>query len=187
LINQLIQKIRHHPRSHSHTEALIASLGAFSGMALIYFMMLELSLPSNSLALLAASTGATALLIFALPDSEFSHPWSVLGGHSISGLIGVACFQWLDNNFLSSALSVSLAIFAMHAFKCLHPPGGATALLAVIGGEQITSLGFSYLLFPVFSNALGLLLIAGVFNYCARPALRALEKRFVILEEENKP
>jgi CBS-domain-containing membrane protein len=160
-------------------------MGAFAGIALIYFIMLELALPSNSLALLAASTGATALLIFALPDSEFSQPWSVLGGHTLSGLVGVTCFQLLDNNFLSSALSVSLAIFVMHALKCLHPPGGATALLAVIGGEPITSLGFSYLLFPVLSNVLVLILIAGIFNYLLIPALQSCFRRQPVNEEDS--
>lgn len=184
MITKLFTKFRHYPRSHSHTDAFVASVGAFSGIALIYFIMMELALPANSLALLAASTGATALLIFIMPESEFSRPWSVLCGHSVSSFIGVTCFQLLDSNFLSSALSVSFAIFFMHILKCLHPPGGATALLAVIGGEQITSLGYNYLLFPVLLNVLVLILIASIFNYLFIPVLKACFSKIDVDKED---
>jgi CBS-domain-containing membrane protein len=53
----------------------------------------------------------------------------------------------------------------MHYLNCLHPPGGATALSAVIGGQAVHQLGYQYLLTPVLLNVVTLLLIAIVFNY----------------------
>ena len=177
MITHLIHKLRHRPRSHSHTEALIASFGAFLSITVIYYIMLELTLPSNTLLLLAASTGSTALMMFSWPKSEFSHAWSALAGHTISGCIGVSCFQLLGDSFLASALSVSLALVFMHMLKCLHPPAGATALLAVIGGEQVTRLGFSFVLFPIFSNILLLVIVAQILNGLILPRLHALKIR----------
>jgi len=96
--------------------------------------------------------GAAAVLLYAAPHSPLTQPWSFVGGHLISASIGVTCAHWVPDLFLASGLAVGLAIFAMHELNCLHPPGGAAALVAVIGGDQIHALGYLYVLMPVGLN-----------------------------------
>jgi CBS-domain-containing membrane protein len=83
----------------------------------------------------------------------------------LSALVGVACRQLLHPNlWLAAALAVSTAIAVMHATRTLHPPGGATALIAVTGGDMIHDLGFRHALFPVGGGAVILLLLALFVN-----------------------
>jgi len=86
------------------------------------------------------SMGASAVLLFAVPHSALGHLWNVIGGHLISSAIGVACYQRLPSNGIAAGASVGLAIGAMYYTRCIHPPGGATALAAVIGGQNIHAL-----------------------------------------------
>lgn len=90
--------------------------------------------------------------------------WNVIGGHLISAAIGVACYQWLPSGGIAAAASVGLAIGAMYYARCIHPPGGATALAAVIGGPNIHALGYGYILTPVAINTATILLVALLFN-----------------------
>ena len=87
------------------------------------------------------SMGASAVLLFAVPHSALGQLWNVIGGHLISAAIGVACYQWLPSNGIAAGASVGLAIGAMYYTRCIHPPGGATALAAVIGGPKHTCSG----------------------------------------------
>jgi len=114
---------------------------------------------------LVASMGASAVLLFAVPHGPLSQPWAVFAGHLVSALIGVACSRAIDDPALAGPLAVGLAIGAMHYLRCIHPPGGATALSAVLGGETVQQLGYWFVLTPVLLNALTLLAIALVFNY----------------------
>lgn len=115
--------------------------------------------------ILVASMGATAVLLFATPRVAFAQPWNIIGGHMISALIGVIIYKVVPNLVLASALAAGLAITAMYYLRCLHPPGGATALVAVIGGEPVHELGMLYVLFPIGIGALLMVLIAIAFNY----------------------
>lgn len=110
------------------------------------------------------SLGASAVLVFAVPHSVFAQPWSVLAGHLVSALIGVASYQLIPSIYLASAVAVGGAILGMHLLRCIHPPGGATALAAVIGSGAIHQLGWWYVLSPVGLNALLLLGLALVYN-----------------------
>lgn len=111
------------------------------------------------------SFGASAVLIYGAPRSPLAQPRNLVGGHVISALIGVAIYRLVpDPIWLSAALSVSLAIAAMHITKTLHPPGGATALIAIIGGNKIHALGFSYAIMPVCVGACLMLIVAWVAN-----------------------
>jgi len=101
------------------------------------------------------SFGASAVLVYGAPLAEFSQPRNLIGGSVLSALIGVAVYQvFADYMVLASALAVSLAIALMYLTRTLHPPGGATALIAVIGGENVHQLGFLYALMPVFLGSL---------------------------------
>ncbi|WP_193211364.1 HPP family protein [Luteolibacter marinus] len=113
---------------------------------------------------LVASMGASAVLLFAVPHGQLSQPWPVVGGHVLSALVGVTCARWIPHPALASAAAVGLSIGAMHQLKCIHPPGGATALTAVLGGSAIYELGFGYVLCPVLANAVVMVGVAIVFN-----------------------
>ena len=115
--------------------------------------------------LAVASMGASAVLLFAAPHGALSQPWPVLGGHLISAFVGVTCAQWIAEPMLAAGLAVAISIGLMYGLRCLHPPGGATALFAVLGGEPILALGYHYLLAPVLLNVVVMLIIAVLFNY----------------------
>ena len=113
-----------------------------------------------------ASMGSSAVLLFAAPHGAMSQPWPVFGGHVVSALIGVTCARWLgDDMMLTAALAVALSIAAMYSLRCLHPPGGATAMYAVLGGETVHALGYGYLFSPVLLNVIVLMVVAVAFNY----------------------
>lgn len=119
----------------------------------------------QELTLLIGSFGASAVLLYGAIKSPLAQPRNLIGGHVISGLIGVACHQLMGGTvWLAAALAVSLAIVAMLATKTLHPPGGATALIAVIGGPKIHGLGFLYALVPAGAGAAILLIVALLVN-----------------------
>ncbi|MDP2028372.1 MAG: HPP family protein [Thiobacillus sp.] len=113
-----------------------------------------------------ASMGSSAVLLFASPHGALSQPWPVFGGHIVSALVGVTCARWLGGEpMLAASLAVALAIAAMYSLRCLHPPGGATAMYAVLGGETVHALGYGYLFSPVLLNVIVLLAVAVAFNY----------------------
>jgi CBS-domain-containing membrane protein len=162
------QRFRHFigfPASGHHAgEQLVATLGGALGIVLVLAVTRALAGPTAAL-LIVPSMGASAVLIFAAPHSPFAQPWAVLAGHVISALIGVACWQLIPNPTLAAGLAVGLAIGAMHVARCLHPPGGATALAAVIGGATVHELGYRYALSPIAVNALIILAVGVAFNY----------------------
>ncbi|HET9956804.1 MAG TPA: HPP family protein [Polyangiaceae bacterium] len=114
--------------------------------------------------LLVASMGASAVLLFSSPHGPLSQPWPMLGGHLVSGAVGVACARFIETRSLAAALAVGLSIALMLMLRCVHPPGGATALSAVIGSQSVKALGFTYLLTPVLLNAVITLGVAVAFN-----------------------
>jgi CBS domain-containing membrane protein len=121
----------------------------------------------NLLALaLVAPLGASAVLVFAVPSSPLAQPWSVLGGNTLSALVGIGCVKWVPDATLAAALAVSLAIAVMFALRCLHPPGGASALLMVLIGCD----RFEFALSPVLIDS-ALLVVAGLLynNLTRRP------------------
>ena len=104
-----------------------------------------------------APIGASAVLVFAVPASPLAQPWSVVGGNTLSALVGIACARWIGDPAIAAAVAVSLAIGTMFATRCLHPPGGAMALFAVLAHAST----FDFALFPALTNSL-LLVIAGI-------------------------
>ncbi|WP_421889671.1 HPP family protein [Marinoscillum sp.] len=114
---------------------------------------------------LIGSFGASGVLIYGAIQSPLAQPRNLIGGHVLSACIGVAVSQVCgDYVSLGAPLAVALSIILMQITKTMHPPGGATALIAVIGSEDILNLGWRYILFPVLSGALILLIVAFVFN-----------------------
>jgi CBS domain-containing membrane protein len=121
-----------------------------------------------SLPWLVAPIGASAVLVFGLQASPLAQPWSVIGGNTISALVGVSSAILLGDSVLAAAVAVAAAIAAMFSLRCLHPPSGAVALTAVLGGPAIKSLGYSFALFPVGVNSLLIVLLALAYNNATR-------------------
>ena len=139
-------------------------LGSFLGIALVALISFRL-LAGSGLVMIIGSFGASAVLIYGAVKSPLAQPRNLLGGHVLSAVVGVACVKLLGPHaWLTAALAVSLAIALMHASKTLHPPGGATALIAVIGGPSIQSLGWLYVLVPVGAGAAAMLAVALLVN-----------------------
>ena len=109
---------------------------------------------------LIAPLGASALLVFAVPASPMAQPWALVMGNGVSALIGVACARWMDDALLAGPIAVGLSIAAMFALRCLHPPGGAMALFAVLGHAT----AFTFVLFPALSGSILLVLAAMAYN-----------------------
>lgn len=147
----------------SAKEKLVAALGGgLSILALTVFSFW--ALPTPEATAIITSMGASAVLLFAVPHGQLSQPWPVVAGHGISAIIGVACAQFIPHPPLAAACAVGLAIGAMHQLKCIHPPGGATAFTAVMGSAAFQQLGFQFVLFPVLTNAVVMVLLAIVIN-----------------------
>jgi len=149
--------------SVSASEKLASALGGFVGIFLISWISYYFT-GANGAALIVPSMGASAVLVFAVPHGKLSQPWALVGGQVSSAFVGVVCYLLVPNVFVAGGLAVGLAIGVMHVLRCIHPPGGATALVAVVGGSQIHALGFGYVITPVLLNTLIILFTAIAFN-----------------------
>jgi CBS-domain-containing membrane protein len=152
----------------SHSEKIISALGGGISIVLVFVCSQALIdagiIDSLTGYFLVSSMGATAVLLFAVPHGALSQPWAVVGGHLVSAFIGVTIGKYLGNDFVAAGLSVGLAIGAMYYLRCVHPPGGATALTAVVGGQKVMDLGYSYLFMPILSDVVIILSVALAFN-----------------------
>lgn len=160
----LIKKLGAGTDATGHAEKLISAFGGCIAILLTMWVSAHY-LGLQGAVLLVASMGASAVLLFAVPHGALSQPWPLLGGNLISALIGVACAQRFDNVLIAAPLAVGLAIAVMHYLRCIHPPGGATALTAVIGGAEVHELGYQFVLTPVLLNVLIMLIAAVLINY----------------------
>ncbi len=148
-------------------EQLRASFGALCGILLTTILSHLLLQSTHAAIFLVAPIGASSVLLFALPASPLAQPWSVIGGNVISGLVGVACVHWLGDSLplpLLAGLACGGAIAAMFVTRCLHPPGGAVALTAVIGGSVVQAAGFEFVLITVLADSVLLVLMAITYN-----------------------
>ncbi|MCB1865266.1 MAG: HPP family protein [Chromatiales bacterium] len=145
-------------------EKFVAALGGAVAILAVWWMADRFAHPASA-PLLVASIGASAVLLFAVPHGPLSQPWPLVGGHLVSALAGVTAARLVAEPTLAAALAVGVAIGAMYVLRCIHPPGGATALYAVIGGPGVHGLGYGYVIDPVLANVGVILLIAVAFNY----------------------
>jgi len=141
---------------------LLACLGAAIGIALTVFLCRQF--PLSDVPFIVAPIGASAVLVYAVPASPLAQPWSVVGGNILSTLVGVATAKVVPDVALAAGLAVGGAIFAMSAFRCLHPPGGAAALTAVIGGPVVHAAGFGFAFAPVAINSIALVSLGMFFH-----------------------
>lgn len=151
----------------SKTHIFWSWIGAFTGIASVSIIT-RFVLDGTGLTLIIGSFGASAVLIYGAIDSPLAQPRNLMGGHILSALVGVAAYQFFSGQmWLAAPLAVATAIALMQLTDTLHPPGGATALIAVIGGESIHQLGYSYALLPVATGAFVMLIIALAVNRLA--------------------
>lgn len=140
-------------------------LGAFIGIYAISLLGKYFQFSGYDQILLVGSFGASAVLIYGAPRVEYAQPRNLVGGHLVSAIVGVTVYKVIPfDAALAGAVAVSVAIVIMHLSKTLHPPGGATALIAVIGSSQVHELGYMYVLSPIASGILVMLLVALVVN-----------------------
>jgi len=142
--------------------ALAASVAGLS-IAAIAFLTSRF-VPQGSPAVIA-SMGAAAVIVFQFPESPAARVWPILGGHLVSALIGVTVSQLIPDRMIAAGVAVGLSLWAMAVLRCIHPPGGGTALVAVLGGDAIQDAGYRFVLLPTFINAL---LLAGFASLFAR-------------------
>ncbi len=148
----------------SRTERFRACIGAFLGIFATGIASEAALGATSSVPLLIAPMGASAVLLFAVPSSPLAQPWSILCGNVLACLVGVTCAHWIPDLVIASSVAVGVAIALMMITKSLHPPSGAVALTAVLGGPVVHDLGYSFVIWPVGLNSLLLLVIAIVYN-----------------------
>ncbi len=169
---------------------LLSSLSALIAIGLVGTVS-QYSLSGYNTPFMAASMGASAVLLFVVPTSPLAQPWSFAGGHLISALIGVSCAKLIPDITVAAAVAVGISIFAMYYLRCIHPPGGATALFAVLGGNSVHELGFQFLLNPVLLN-IGVLLtcafiywrLAGIHQHQMATDTTTLDHNWARTEED---
>ena len=151
-----------------HREHTIGAVGALLGIGVIALIDV---LATGSLAAsvpLIAPMGASAVIIFCLPKSPLAQPWNVVLGNVASALAGVACARMIPDPAIAASVAIACAIAVMALLRCIHPPGGAVALTAVLGGPHIGSLGFLYAVDPVLISSAALTVVAMGYHRVTR-------------------
>jgi CBS domain-containing membrane protein len=152
------------PISVSWSERIRSCVGALIGITITGITMRSFTQSSVLVPILVAPMGASAVLLFAVPASPIAQPWSFVGGNLISATIGVTCSQFISDPVLAAAAAIAFALFAMFAFRCVHPPSGAVALTAVLGGSNVHSLGYGFVLAPIAVQSLIMLVCAIAYH-----------------------
>ena len=142
-------------------DRLIACLGAMIGISLAGMTAAQLS--PAAIPWLVAPIGASAVLLFAVPSSPLAQPWPIIGGNIVSAAIGLLVARWIGLPMVAGAVAVSASILVMSLLRCLHPPGGAVALSAVLGGPALAANGAALAL-PVAIDSILLVLVGWIFH-----------------------
>ncbi|VVE09651.1 Magnesium transporter MgtE [Pandoraea iniqua] len=145
-------------------ERLRAGVGALCGIAFTGGLMLWLLGPATYIPWLVAPMGASAVLLFGVPASPLAQPWSILGGNLVSAFVGVTCAMFIPSPVVAAAAAVGISIALMFTLRCVHPPSGAVALTAVLGGPAVHSLGYGFLLEPIAVQSVALLAAAIAYH-----------------------
>jgi CBS domain-containing membrane protein len=159
-------------------ERLRSGLGALFGIAVTGAVAHRMFGGDPSVPYLIAPMGASAVLLFGVPASPLAQPWSIIGGNLVSATVGVTAAMWIPDPVPAAAIAVGVAICAMFTLRCVHPPSGAVALTAVLGGPAVHALGYEFVFAPVALQSFLLLGSALVYHaatghrypHAARPA-----------------
>ncbi|CAM5775929.1 membrane protein [Labrys miyagiensis] len=149
-------------------DRLFACLGAVVGIGITGLVCTLAFGRDPYLPYIVAPVGASAVLLFAVPASPLAQPWSIIGGNTLSALAGIVVCRFVHEPLAAIGLAVGLAIAVMSLTRCLHPPGGAAALTAVIGGPAVAAAGFGFALVPVGLNSILLVALGCLFHRFSR-------------------
>lgn len=164
MLSPLLRRFVPELLSVSARERVRSACGALIGIFVTGLIARSVVGEGAALQALIAPMGASAVLLFAVPSSPLAQPWSILGGNLVAALVGVTVAASVADPVLASALAAAVAIGLMMPLGCLHPPSGAVALTAVLGGPAIRDLGYGFVFWPVGVNSALLLTTALVFN-----------------------
>lgn len=168
----------------NHKERLRSCLGAFVGLALTVILTRLVIGNNPALPLLLAPMGASAVLLFAVPASPLAQPWSLMGGNLVAAVVGITCARFIPDALGAAVVAVPITIAAMFTLRCIHPPSGAVALTAVLGGPSVHGLGYAFAVVPVGLNSLCLLAGALVYHKLTR---HRYPHRVVAEQNERQP
>ncbi|MFC0263171.1 HPP family protein [Fontibacter flavus] len=170
-LKKTLQKARYivyRETRHNPTDNAWSFFGGFLGLSAIGLLQNLFHTDGNTdILFLIGAFGATSVILFGNPHSPFAQPRNLFFGSLISAAIGVTVYNLFYIESLlwfSPALAVSLAILAMQYTKTLHPPGGAIALIANIGSDEIKSMGYFYLINPILTGIIILFIMSLLFN-----------------------
>ena len=147
------------PLHLSTRERLRSSFGA-----LVALLLLVAITPLAAIPMLIAPMGASAVLLFGMPASPLAQPWSIVMGNIVSAAVGVTVARWFPQSAPAAAAAVALALAAMFALRCVHPPSGAVALSAVMGGPAIQAMGYQFVFAPVAIDSIAMVTVAILFH-----------------------
>ncbi|MDQ2988761.1 MAG: HPP family protein [Pseudomonadota bacterium] len=159
-----LEKFLPKPSTASGREQLRAGIGAMVGLMLTGFMSYFLFSGKSGMAFLVAPMGASSVLLFGVPASPLAQPWSVWGGNFVSALVGVTCAKLIDNPMVAAPVAGGMAIICMFLMRCLHPPGGAVALTAVLAGPAVHAAGYEFAFIQVGLNTALMVFAALAYN-----------------------
>ncbi|WGK59008.1 HPP family protein [Pantoea sp. SS70] len=164
-VRTFLARLWPHPLPGGRKQMVIASIGAGLGLMMTsltsHWLLGEVNL------WFVAPMGASAVLLFGLPNSPLAQPWSIVGGNLVAGVVGVTTALWVSHPALACGIAACVTIALMFQLRCLHPPSGAVALTAILGGNGVQQLGYHFILTPVLLNSVCLALLALLFNNLA--------------------
>jgi CBS domain-containing membrane protein len=160
----LLRRFLPQPSPTSYGERLRAAIGALLGIAVTGIVSTAWAGSAQAVPLLIAPMGASAVLLFGVPASPLAQPWSILGGNLVAALVGVTAAHWMPWPLPAAAVAVALSLGLMSLLRCVHPPSGAVALTAVLGGPHVLAAGYDFVLVPVLLNSVLLTLGAIAYN-----------------------
>lgn len=152
------------PNTLRWRERLRSGVGALIGIGFTGALSHHLLGNASSIPYLIAPMGASAVLLFGVPASPLAQPWSIIGGNLVSATVGVTAALLIPDPVMAAAVAVGVAICAMFTLRCVHPPSGAVALTAVLGGPAVRALGYEFVFEPVALQSVMLLAAALVYH-----------------------
>lgn len=161
---QWLEKFLPKPNTASGREQLRAGIGAIVGLMLTAFLSYFFLNGKSGMAFLVAPMGASSVLLFGVPASPLAQPWSVFGGNVVSAIVGVTCASLVENPMVAAPLAGGFAILCMFLMRCLHPPGGAVALTAVLAGPAVHAAGYEFAFIQVGLNTALMVVAALAYN-----------------------
>jgi len=158
--------------AHKTTRTTLMTLGAALGIVLV-LLVTQLTVGASRAPTIVASMGASAVILYALPDTPSARLWPLFGGHILSATLAVLVVRTIPHPSLALAAAIFGALFLMSALRCVHPPAGATALTIVLGGAEMRELGFGFLVSPLIPNLIILSSTTWLLRRLIQPRLTA--------------